>query len=72
MVFASVNGPKVMMIVSATDGAINKGYNAGQLIRKLAGMIGGGGGGKADMAQAGGKNPEGIEDAFKEAETLMA
>ena len=72
MVFASVNGPKVMMIVSATDGAINKGYNAGQIIRKLAGNIGGGGGGKADMAQAGGKNPDGIDDAFKEAEKIMA
>ena len=34
-------------------------------------MIGGGGGGKADMAQAGGKNPDGIEDAFKETESLM-
>ena len=72
MVFASVNGPKVMMIVSVTDGAINKGYNAGQIIRKLAGFIGGGGGGKADMAQAGGKDPEGIEEAFAEAKNLMA
>ncbi len=72
MVFASVNGPKVMMIVSVTDGAINKGYNAGQIIRKLAGCIGGGGGGKADMAQAGGKDPEGVDEAFAEAENLMA
>ncbi|MBR3146655.1 MAG: alanine--tRNA ligase [Eubacterium sp.] len=72
MVFASANGPKALMIVSVTDGAINKGYNAGQIIRKLAGFIGGGGGGKADMAQAGGKDPDGIEDAFAEAEKLMA
>ena len=49
----------------------NAGRNAGKMIKKLAGFIGGGGGGKADMAQAGGRDPEGIEEAFSAAKDLM-
>ena len=40
------------------------------MIKKLAKSIGGGGGGKADMAQAGGKNPAGIPEAFELAEKV--
>ncbi|MGI6211050.1 MAG: alanine--tRNA ligase [Anaerovoracaceae bacterium] len=72
MVFATVNGPKVTMLVSVTDDLTGKGIHAGKLIKELAKEVGGGGGGKADMAQAGGKKPEGVENAFNLAEQLLA
>jgi len=72
MVFATVNDGKVTMLVSVSDDLLEKGYHAGNLIKKIAPAVGGGGGGKADMAQAGGKNPSGISDAFKVAEELIS
>ena len=52
---------------TATDGAQKKGAHAGNLIKAIAGLVGGGGGGRPNMAQAGGKNPAGIEEALKKA-----
>ena len=72
MVFATVNGEKVTLLVSVTDDLLEEGIHAGKMIKPIAACVGGGGGGKADMAQAGGKNPEGISDAFKVAEELLA
>ena len=72
MVFATVTGGKVTMLVSVTDDLLEKGVHAGKLIKQIAAKVGGGGGGKADMAQAGGKNPAGISDAFDLAEELLA
>jgi alanyl-tRNA synthetase len=72
MVFATVNGGKVTMLVSVSDDLLEKGYHAGNMIKKIAPAVGGGGGGKADMAQAGGKNPSGISEAFKVAEDLIS
>lgn len=72
MVFATVSEGKVTMLVSVTDDLLDKGYHAGNMIKKIAPAVGGGGGGKADMAQAGGKKPEGISDAFKVAEELLS
>ncbi len=51
----------------ATDGAMKKGAHAGNLIKEIASLVGGGGGGRPNMAQAGGKNPDGITDALKKA-----
>ena len=51
----------------ATDAAINKGAHAGNLVKAIAPIVGGGGGGRPNMAQAGGKNPAGIETAILEA-----
>ena len=48
----------------ATDAAIKKGAHAGNLIKEIASLVGGGGGGRPNMAQAGGKNPAGIPDAL--------
>lgn len=68
IVLASSNEDgKVSLIATATDGAIEKGANAGALIKDVAGLVGGGGGGKPQMAQAGGKNPGGIPEALKRA-----
>ncbi len=49
-----------------------KGLKAGDLIKAIAPKVGGGGGGRPDMAQAGGKNPAGIADALAEVENWLA
>ena len=72
MVFATVSGGKVTLLVSLTDDLTARGLHAGKMIKQIAAKVGGGGGGKADMAQAGGRNPEGISEAFKVAEELLA
>jgi alanyl-tRNA synthetase len=50
----------------------NKGVSALQLIKEIAPCIGGSGGGKPESAQAGGKNPAGLSEAFKKAKDLLA
>ena len=72
MVFATETNGKVTMLVSITDDLQEKGLHAGKMIKPIAACVGGGGGGKADMAQAGGKNPDGISEAFKVAEELLS
>ena len=62
---------KVNMVAMATDGAVSKGAHAGNLIKGIAALVGGGGGGRPNMAQAGGKNPAGIEAAIKEASKVL-
>lgn len=63
---------KVNMVAMATDGAMAKGAHAGNLIKGIAGLVGGGGGGRPNMAQAGGKNPSGIPDAIANCEEVLA
>ena len=71
VVLASANDGKVSLMVTATDGAMKQGAHAGNLVKAIAGCVGGGGGGRPNMAQAGGKNPAGIPDALaKAAEAL--
>jgi len=55
----------------ATDAAIAQGAHAGNLIKAIAPKVGGGGGGRPNMAQAGGKNPAGISDAIAEAKNSL-
>ncbi len=64
VVLASETGGRVSLIAMATDGAQQAGAHAGNLIKAIAGRVGGGGGGRPNMAQAGGKNPAGIPDAL--------
>ena len=64
VVLASANDGKVNLVAMATDGAMKAGAHAGNLIKSIAGLVGGGGGGRPNMAQAGGKNPAGIPDAI--------
>lgn len=71
VVLASACDGKVNLIAMATDGAMAKGAHAGNLIKSIAGKVGGGGGGRPNMAQAGGKNPAGIPDAVAEAKTAL-
>lgn len=63
VVLASSKDGKVNLVAMATDGAMKAGAHAGNLIKSIAGIVGGGGGGRPNMAQAGGKNPAGISDA---------
>ncbi|MBQ2986274.1 MAG: alanine--tRNA ligase [Tyzzerella sp.] len=72
IVIASNAGDKVNLIAMATDGAMAKGAHAGNLIKGIAALVGGGGGGRPNMAQAGGKNPSGIPDAIAKAEEVLA
>ncbi|MCX4339815.1 MAG: alanine--tRNA ligase [Lachnospiraceae bacterium] len=64
VVLLSENEGKVSLIAMATDGAMAKGAHAGNLIKGIAGIVGGGGGGRPNMAQAGGKNPAGMDEAI--------
>ena len=67
VVLASVLEGKVNLMAAATEGAIRKGAHAGNLIKAVAACVGGGGGGRPNMAQAGGKNPSGVADAIAKA-----
>ena len=67
VVLASATDGKVNLLAMATDDAVKAGAHAGNLIKAIAPTVGGGGGGRPNMAQAGGKNPEGIEEALKKA-----
>jgi len=76
VVLASDMDGKVNLIVMATDDAVSEGAHAGNIVKKIAPMVGGGGGGRPNMAQAGGKNPAGISEALnsgvEEAKTMLA
>ena len=71
VVLASDKDGKVNLIAMATDGAMAAGAHAGNLIKSIAGLVGGGGGGRPNMAQAGGKNPAGIDAAVEEAAKVL-
>ena len=71
VVLASANEGKVRLMATATDGALKKGAHAGYLVKGIAGCVGGGGGGRPNMAQAGGKNPAGIKDALEKAAEVL-
>jgi alanyl-tRNA synthetase len=71
VVLLSSKDGKVNMIAMATDGAVKAGAHAGNLIKGIAALVGGGGGGRPNMAQAGGKNPAGIPDAIAEAKNVL-
>ncbi|MCM1100745.1 MAG: alanine--tRNA ligase [Clostridium sp.] len=72
VVLLSEQEGRVNLIAMATDGAVKAGAHAGNLIKGIAALVGGGGGGRPNMAQAGGKNPAGIPDAIAEAAKVLA
>ena len=71
VVLASAKDGKVNLIVMATDQAMKQGAHAGNLIKAIAPCVGGGGGGRPNMAQAGGKNPAGIQEALTKAKEVL-
>lgn len=72
IVLASANEGKVNLMVAATDDVVAKGAHAGNIIKAAAPKVGGGGGGRPNMAQAGGKNPSGINEALEAAKEALA
>ena len=71
IILASGSGDKVNFIATATKDVLTKGIHCGNLIKEVAKIAGGGGGGRPDMAQAGGKNPDKIEDALSAAKEIL-
>jgi alanyl-tRNA synthetase len=64
VVLGSVKGPKAFLIVGVTKDLTDR-FHAGNVIKQIAGTVGGSGGGRPDMAQAGGTQPENIDQALK-------
>ena len=71
VVLASQVEGKVNLMVMAGESAVKKGAHAGNIVKAIAGFVGGGGGGRPNMAQAGGKKPEGIDEALLAAKTTL-
>ena len=71
VVLVSTTGDKANVIVMADDDAISKGAHAGNMIKEIAKLVGGGGGGRLNMAQAGGKNPAGAYEAVAKAKEIL-
>ena len=62
---------KVALLAAGTDAAVAAGFNAGNVVKEIAGKVGGRGGGRPNMAQAGGKDAAGIDDALAAARELL-
>ncbi|MEN6430389.1 MAG: alanine--tRNA ligase [Coriobacteriales bacterium] len=71
VVLFSVDGHSVLLLASGSPAAVAAGFDAGAIIKALAPLIGGGGGGRPAMAQAGGRNVAGIEAAMERARQLL-
>jgi alanyl-tRNA synthetase len=71
VVLGAVMGDKPGLIVAVTPDLLTKGYDAGKLIRPIAAIIGGGGGGRPNLAQAGGKDSTKLAEAIASAPKLI-
>lgn len=71
LIVSAQGSDKVNMIAMATDDVVKKGAHAGNLIKAVASIVGGGGGGRPNMAQAGGKNPAGIDELLAKAPEVL-
>jgi alanyl-tRNA synthetase len=67
IVLAAVSGEKVMLVSAVTSDLVGDGFHAGEILKEIAPLVGGGGGGKPELAQAGGKHPEKIPQALEKA-----
>ncbi|MCR8634108.1 alanine--tRNA ligase [Paenibacillus radicis (ex Xue et al. 2023)] len=72
IVLGAVADDKVNLVAAVTPDWVAKGYHAGKLIKETAAVVGGSGGGRPDMAQAGGKDAAKLQDALKQAEQWVA
>jgi len=72
IVLGSPVGGKVNLIAAVTKDLVDKGFHAGKLIKEVAAICEGGGGGRPDMAQAGGKNPNKLDSALDYVEKWVA
>jgi alanyl-tRNA synthetase len=67
VLFGSNTDGKALLLFAATNNAVKKGIDCGKIIKDVSRLVGGGGGGRKDMAQAGGKSPEGLDEAIRQA-----
>ena len=65
VLLASDLGSKALFVAAVTKDLVQKGINAGNMVKEAARTAGGGGGGRPDFAQAGGKNPQKIDEAIE-------
>ncbi len=71
-VLASESEGKAQIVASVSPDLVAKGFHAGKIVKEAAAICEGGGGGRPDMAQAGGKNPQRIGEALLRAEQMIA
>ena len=71
LILAVTSQEKCQLLVRVSTDLVQKGIQASHIIKQIAPLVGGSGGGKADSAQAGGKQPEGIENAFEKAKQIL-
>ncbi|KGE18642.1 alanine--tRNA ligase [Paenibacillus wynnii] len=71
LVLGAVMDDKVNFVVAVPQELVKKGLHAGKLVKEVAAVCGGGGGGRPDMAQAGGKDASKLEEALRKAEELI-
>jgi alanyl-tRNA synthetase len=65
IVLGSATGGKVQLVAFVSPGLVEAGLHAGRLVKEVATRCGGGGGGRPDLAQAGGKQPEKLDEALR-------
>jgi alanyl-tRNA synthetase len=70
-VLASVADGRVTLIAGATEDVTKRGVSAGDIVKQIAPLVGGSGGGKKEMAQAGGRNPDGVAEALAKAARIL-
>ncbi len=70
-VLGTVKDGKPLIVAAVTEDLIGRGLKAGDIVREVAKVVGGGGGGRADMAQAGGRNPDKLAEALDTVRTLV-
>lgn len=71
LILGTAQNDKANLLVATTPDAVKRGAKAGDLIKNIAPVIGGGGGGRPDMAQAGGKKPDQLPAALQAAKTYL-
>jgi alanyl-tRNA synthetase len=71
LLLATKDSDKCQLLIKVSPDLVKKKIFASDLIKQLAPLIGGGGGGKKDLAQAGGKNPSGLDEAFQTLPKLL-
>ena len=71
-IVVSADDGRAFLVVNLDQSLVDRGLDAVQIVRELGKHIGGGGGGKATLAEAGGKNPDGVADALRAAKVLVA
>jgi alanyl-tRNA synthetase len=71
-IVASVDDGRAFLVVNLDESLVERGLDAVQLVRELGKHIGGGGGGRPTLAEAGGKNPDGVADALEAARKALA